>query len=230
MDEDTKTEIKELVKTVLQEQQRDLLRSAASNALSIVEKQIGKTSSELRDAIDDEVAGCSTDFTFKNNINRSNFNFTKQVNDIWKKTERAIGDGETNKAKDFIQKGKELCINRMEALRIADKEGWDVALAYISEELVTGEENEKRLKKARRDAKTSRDEKKKTYSSTSQRTRFQPYSYDKYPKKEEGSDKSYNSTSRENGYYRKSRKLDNITCWICSRFGHVATYCPNKRY
>ena len=89
-----------------------------------------KTPLELKDTIDDEVAGCSTNTIFKNNINKSNFTFCKQIRDIWKKTDRAIEEGQITKAKEYIQEDKTLTNKRIEVLRIADRDGWDTALAY----------------------------------------------------------------------------------------------------
>ena len=81
----------------------------------------------------------------------------QQVDAIWKKTERAITEGQLEKASGLCQQGKKLTTKRLKVLRIADMDGWDTALAYLSDELASGSEDEKRLRKARRIAQTNRE-------------------------------------------------------------------------
>ena len=71
---------------------------------------------------------------------------------MWKKTERAIHEDQVEIAKRIVELGKNLTKIRLKVLRIADKDGWDNALAYLSDELASGSEDEKRLKKARRES------------------------------------------------------------------------------
>ena len=78
------------------------------------------------------------------------------MEDIWKKTGRAIEEENVPKAMTLIEKGKKLTKNRLKALRIADNEGWDTALAYLSDDLASCSEEEKRMKKARRVVHTNR--------------------------------------------------------------------------
>ena len=117
MDATTKSEIAAMVANMMQNHQADLLKTAANTALAIVDKRISQNTSELKDTIDAEVAGCSTDNVFKNNINKSNFNFCQQIRDIWKKTDRAIDEGQHTKAKEYVQEGKHLTTKRIEVLR-----------------------------------------------------------------------------------------------------------------
>ena len=157
MDANAKEEMKAMMTEIMQGHQIDLLRIAQQNAEKVVNEKIKKTQSELQDVIDEEVAGCSyTDTTFKNIINRSNYEFCRQVNDLWKKTERAIEEKDLEKAKKYTTEGKNIVDNRMTALRLADKDGWDVALAFLSDELASNVAQEKRIKEARKDAAAKR--------------------------------------------------------------------------
>lgn len=55
---------------------------------------------------------------------------------------------------DLVDEGKELIRKRQKPIRIADKSagGWRVVDEYVSEELASGSEDEKRLKKAKETA------------------------------------------------------------------------------
>ena len=205
----------------MQTQQSAFLKSAAINAVDIVDQRISQNNSELKDTIDDEVAGCSTDVSFKNNINKSNFRYCHQVRDIWKKTDRAIDEGQLTKSKEYIKAGKNLTNKRMEVLRIADREGWDTALAYLSDDLVADPESEKRLKKARRTAQASRENKKQCTSSYHGVKRTTD-------RKTDGNDwKDKNSNTSPS--FKRFRNTDSKTCWSCCRLGHMPPNFPYRR-
>ena len=57
---------------------------------------------------------------------------------------------------DLVDEGKELIRKRQKLIRIADKsaDGWKVVDEYVSDELASGSEDEKRLKKAKETAYT----------------------------------------------------------------------------
>ena len=151
MDEQTKNEFKEFIKGTIREQSAEVLRAAAINTNTIVDTRLQDSTIKLRDELDEQIAGSSTtEHKFVNKINYSNFDFCKQIDDIWAKTERSIEEKQNARTKDLLKKGKDLIENRMQALIIADKEGWDVALGYVKDPIVKNVEQENRLKKARR--------------------------------------------------------------------------------
>ena len=150
------TDVEAFVTAKMQEQQTALLRLVAKNTEGIVAQKIKESNAAIKDVID-KVAGCSTwDGNFKNNINKSSYDFCKQVEDIWKKTGRAIEEENVPTAMNLIEKVRKLTKNRLKALRIVDKEEWDTALAYLSDDLAPCSE-EKRLKKARSVVHTNRE-------------------------------------------------------------------------
>ena len=59
---------------------------------------------------------------------------------------------------DLANEGKELIRKRQKLIRIADKsaDGWKVVDEYVSDELASGSEDEKRLKKAKEAASRKR--------------------------------------------------------------------------
>ena len=112
-------------------------------------KQQRQSKELLREDFDTQLTA-KNDHSFRNNINESNYEFCKEMSEVWRKAERAVDEKETEKSKEIFKKGKELLENRMQAIIIGDKEGWDIALGYVSDPLVKTAEQEKRLKKARR--------------------------------------------------------------------------------
>ena len=63
---------------------------------------------------------------------------------------RSANDSKSKQVDDLVGEGKELIRKRQKLIRIADKsaDGWKVVDEYVSDELASGSEDEKRLKKA----------------------------------------------------------------------------------
>ena len=223
MDDNTKEEIKTLISDTLKDKAIDILRAATENADKIVEERLKKGTATLRDDLDEQLASKTQgEHSFKNNINESNFDFCKKIDDIWRKTERAVEEKDKTKTKELLKKGRDLLENRMQALIIADKEGWDVALAYVSDPLVRTAEQEKRLKKARREAQAAKDSSSKK-KRDSENARFGP----KRSYQNECQDGS--SRKRQNNLYgnldRRSWGPEPKKCWRCGAYGHLSTRC-----
>ena len=90
----------------------------------------------------------------RTDINKNNHSFCKQIDDLWERTDRALQENNPEKARGYAQQGKTLTKKRLQLLRIADTDGWDTALAYVSDDLASNSDDEKRLKAARRAAQT----------------------------------------------------------------------------
>ena len=111
----------------------------------------------------------------------------------------------------------------MQALIIADKECWDVALAYVSDPLVRTAEQEKRLRKARREAQAAKDSLSKK-KRDSENARFGP----KMAYQNEYQDASSSSKKQNNLYGnfdRRSWGPEPKKCWRCGAYGHLSTRC-----
>ena len=226
MDDAAKEELISFMKETMMEMQQPLLQAAAENTQRIVDVSIKKGKSELKEEMDGEIAECSKHEKLKNNINESNIDFCRQIKDIWKKAERAVEDKQMEKSKQFFEKGKKIIKNRIQALRIADKEGWDVALAFLDDPLVDGPDEEKRLKKARRTVQTnksltnSKKRENNTVSEYERRSKLRNYGAS------DGRQGTSNYQTTTNS--RKSWGQDS-KCWSCNRLGHFSSSCPYTR-
>lgn len=226
MDEQTKVEIKNLITQSLQEQSTNILHAATVNASKIVDSKLKLNNAELQNALEDQITqGAKSEHSFDNNINESNHNFCKQLEDIWRKAERAVDDGDKVKSKELLAKGKQLTRNRAQALVFADKEGWDVALAYLDDPLVATPDQEKRLKQARKEAKSSRESSGKRKSTKQS---------DKSKFKKDSSEGGSTSTYGQRGTAAARISVDNRgrvherSCWICGRTDHISPNCTRR--
>ena len=88
-----------------------------------------------------------TQMKFKGN--QKQFELNAQIDSVFNRI-RSANDSKNNQVDDLVDEGKELIRKRQKLIRIADKsaDGWKVVDEYVSDELASGSEDEKRLKKA----------------------------------------------------------------------------------
>ena len=88
-----------------------------------------------------------TPMTFKGN--QKQFELNAQIDFVFDRI-RSANDSENKQVDYLVDEGKELIRKRQKLNRIADKsaDGWKVVDEYVSDELASGSEDEKGLKKA----------------------------------------------------------------------------------
>ena len=93
----------------------------------------------------------------KLNGNQKQFVLDAQVDCILNRIRSANGS-KNKQVDDLVDEGKELILKRQKLIRIADKsaDGWKVVDEYVLDELGTGSEDKKRLKKAKEAASRKR--------------------------------------------------------------------------
>ena len=96
-----------------------------------------------------------TQMKFKGN--QKQFELNAQIDSVFDRI-RSANDSKNNQVDDSVDEGKELIRKRQNLIRIADKsvDGWKVVDEYVSDELASGSEDEKRLKKAKEAASRKR--------------------------------------------------------------------------
>ena len=83
----TPEQVQQTVKEVMMEQQSELLKLAAANALSLVKEEAKKTSSSLLDQVDKEIDKAKThdSHIWKSDINKSNYGGSGGSNGVKRK-------------------------------------------------------------------------------------------------------------------------------------------------
>ena len=89
--------------------------------------------------------------------NQKQFELNAQIDFVFDRI-RSANDSENKQVDYLVDEGKELIRKRQKLNRIADKsaDGWKVVDEYVSDELASGSEDEKRLKKANEVARRKR--------------------------------------------------------------------------
>lgn len=204
-------EIKDLIRETMAHQGAAILKAAKENAEEVVTFKMKESQREMQEKVEQEIHRKTNDVEhkFANNINGINFNFCKQMEDILHKTESYVELKDDQGITKALEKGKKLIQNHKQTLLIADSEGWDVAKGFLASPLVENEEQEKRLRRARKEAEQAK------------KLRKVPSNDNAIFEK-----KSSMKRFRRDENQRETQK----TCWTCGSFGHFARACYKNRF
>ena len=114
-------------------------------------------------------------------------------------------------------------------LKIADREGWGCVKHFIANDLVSGTEEEKRLKKAIKDYSKSKLEQSKNRGNSDNNKKSQPYSSLTFtPNQNDMHNENSNSYKSSYVYQGDSlrKKMETIYCFNCKSVGHYSFHCP----
>ena len=145
----------------------------------------------------------------------------------------AMNTGQPEKARQFIQEGIDILIDRMKDLRIADESdgGWETVNAYKSHPAAVDSDDDKRIRKAEKVAQEKIAAKRKPKRKYGGRNQYRG-GYDRRDSssyRSVGSDRSQDSTQRT-AYVpdKRKRSSSNDLCYYCGHRGHWADACPAK--
>jgi len=88
---------------------------------------------------------------------------------------QSITDNDIESAKVSLSEGKKLVKKRMKLVRLVDREDWATVNEYISDDMASYSEDEKRINRARRAAAAKSDKRKKLSRGYRQRNRERRY-------------------------------------------------------
>ena len=116
-------------------------------------------------------------FVFQSKGNEQQFEHAESVLDKLESAKGSLNANAISKAKTAIEEGIALVTKRMKVIKIADKSqySWATVQEYLSDELASDSEDEKRLFRSERRAEKKVKDSKKKRSQRYQHQRFQPY-------------------------------------------------------
>lgn len=205
--ENLKELIESTIASAFQKQQTDTLQAAATVAESVTKKVIEQHEEKIKNQHP------SRSSTVKSVGNRNQFKFCEDLECTIEKSIKLLESNKNPEAVESLQEGKKLIKKRMKLIKLADRENWDVVNEYLTDDMASDSEDEKRINKAIRSANSKREKRKKE--------RFEKIRNRSVRPREQPSASSYNINN-----YRHNR-----TCWVCGRQGHFFNQCPyNKDY
>ena len=137
----------------LERDESPMVNEVFSMFKSYLESKLDEKTKELesKSKLDKQV----TQMKFKGN--QKQFELNAQIDSVFDRI-RSANDSKSKQVDDLVDEGKELIRKRQKLIKIADKsaDGWKVVDEYVSDELASGSEDEKRLKKAKEAASRKR--------------------------------------------------------------------------
>ena len=183
---------------------KQLLEQQQANAVELKRLQNDLASSSSKVARKERAP--DPDFRFAGNKKQYELN-----RDVVEKIDEALESVDADKRSAKLNEGKDLLLERNKHILLAEKYGWDTVACYTAEPLATDSDNEKRIRKAVKESKQLRDEKKRS-ATTKQFTERRVFV--DWPA----------TTPPVAGKFPSSREV-RATCFCCFRQGHFARDC-----
>ena len=134
---------------------KQLLEQQQANAVELKRLQNELASSSSKVARKERVP--DPDFRFAGNKKQYELN-----QDVVEKIDEALESVDADERSAKLNEGKNLLLKRNKHILLAEKYGWDTVACYTAEPLATDSDDEKRIRKAVKESKQLRDEKKRS--------------------------------------------------------------------
>ena len=176
--------------------------------------------------LQNELASSSSKVTRKQRAPDPEFRFAgnKQQyelnRDVMEKIGEALESLDADERSAKLNEGKDLLLQRNKHILLAEKYGWDTVACYTAEPLATDSDDEKRIRKAVKECKQLRDEKKRSATAKQKAKGGVPR---QFTERRVFFDRPA-ATPPVAGKFHSSREV-RATCFRCFRQGHFARDC-----
>ena len=230
----TAEDIAAQVKATMQQQQVLLLDLAERRSKQLMDERDRRAEAALRDYVDEQILVRQPGLTWRNEINRSNYNALAEIQTMWERTERFVaamepreGHGELKDgAEDFIRRGKALVHNRLKVLRFADRDGWSAAMNFLGDDIADDETEAKKMKRGKKEAEKAKAAKEKSLKEKASSARHRQV--DQFRDRSGRRERDYGDDRSQR--FEKRRSERNNDCYICGRTGHFARLALSDKH
>ena len=148
-------EVKSVLEEVLQNQ-KDFIEECTAKAVKTATESILAKQSDQIKSIENKLSSKShlDRISLSKPGNQRQLEANREIMDHLDKAIEEIEKGKQAEAKATLETGKKLVSKRIKLIRLADRNGWDVAKEYVSDDLASDSEDDKEIRKAIRAAST----------------------------------------------------------------------------
>ena len=147
------------VRPEVQEAIKQAFSGLSANLTSVIESRLSDFKRDFVDERDSSVVSVvkrvkSNEVEFKSKGNRKQFEHQQQVLDCLTDAQHSLANAKYEKAKRAIEEGITLTEKRIKVIKLADRSefGWSTVSEYLSDELASNSEDEKRIFRSERRA------------------------------------------------------------------------------
>lgn len=197
----------------------------AQSLINSQEKAISELRSEIRSLKRKRDDDKENDFDWKKKGNKKQYEFNKSVEEQLEE----IGVSNTLlEARSIAEKGLSLITERNKLIKIADKHGWDTVNNYVSDPLAKDDADDKKLRKAVKDAEKTREKSRREREAKSRRvararvfgnngSALNPSRLGPLP--------STSTDTASRVVVTSDKKYSQLRCYRCGKVGHVSRDC-----
>lgn len=158
---------------------------------------------------------------FKFKRNRVQYDLNKSV---LNKIEAALDVSDDEERRGALDEGRELLIERNKHIKLAEKYGWETVDCYIDEPLASDSDDDKKIRRAIKESKALKEEKRKAARTT---TRLPVNVQSSRVGAQLSAQRNSNDGNFRQVIKRPSGSLPSFdsTCFRCGRKGHIARAC-----
>ena len=156
---------------------------------------------------------------FKYKRNKIQFDINKSV---MEKIENALEMSDDEERRATLNEGKDILVQRNKHIKLAEKYGWETVDCYVEEPLASDSDDEKKIRRAIKESKAMKEEKRK-----SARTVIKPQSVQSRLGPPTSSQRNLNDVNFRQSLSKRpgAPPSSDSTCFRCGRRGHVARVC-----
>lgn len=209
----------------------ELLTTLTGNITSVVEDRLSRFKRELSEensvAIESAAKKARGDgYEFRKPGNKQQFKHEEQVLGKLQTALAATNSNARDKAKAALNEGIELILHRMKLIKLADKSefGWGTVNEYVSDELASNSDDEKRMERSEKRAEKKVKLKKRSRRST------RPFNYLQSQFGPSTGNQQQQSAFHQlplDGQRGTTSKFRTGPCFRCGQWGHLQNRCTS---
>ena len=204
----------------------DIVNGVMQQVLPMIEQGVKRALDGVRKAERKKPKYQRREQNFKNKGNKKRYEANEDIEEKIDEALESIGTKRLEEATEALNAGKKLLNKQQKLIKMADREehGWDVVRYYVSDDLASDSDDEKAIKRARREALASvkkRNAERQKGKEMDEKPRNAPQRTTNYGERAGGSRSGFGNRS-------STERRASTICYLCGREGHMQWACSSR--